>query len=236
MLARPEMLKSVLYSLKVAFLSAGVATAAGVGLSAVCVMHKRTKGPMMRVIQLPIIVPHVVVAIFMVNIFSQNGLLARIGFALGLLQEQQQFPMLIMTKGSGSHPGISVEGDSFIIYFVIALMANINEKLGEAAINLGAGRWTAFCKITLPLCKDAVISGFLIIFVFALGAYELPFLLGATSPKALPVLAYQQYIHPDLRNRPYSMALNGIIIVLSVLSAWMYYFIMRKNMKALTEQ
>ena len=29
-LARPEMLKSVLYSLKVAFLSAGVATAAGV--------------------------------------------------------------------------------------------------------------------------------------------------------------------------------------------------------------
>ena len=100
--------------------------------------------------------------------------------------------------------------------------------------------WLLFCNHwigwSMPLCKDAVISGFLIIFVFALGAYELPFLLGATSPKALPVLAYQQYIHPDLRNRPYSMALNGIIIVLSVLSAWMYYFIMCKNMKALTEQ
>ena len=92
------MLKSVLYSLKVAFLSAGVATAAGVGLSAVCVMHKRTKGSMMRVIQLPIIVPHVVVAIFMVNIFSQNGLLARIGYALGVIQEQQQFPMLIYER------------------------------------------------------------------------------------------------------------------------------------------
>ena len=210
-LARPEMLKSV--------------------------MHKKTKGPMMRVIQLPIIVPHVVVAIFMVNIFSQNGLLARIGYALGLLQEQQQFPMLIYdTKGVGVILAYLWKEIPFIIYFVIALMANINEKLGEAAINLGAGRWTAFCKITLPLCKDAVISGFLIIFVFALGAYELPFLLGATSPKALPVLAYQQYIHPDLRNRPYSMALNGIIIVLSVLSAWIYYFIMRKNMKALTEQ
>ena len=212
-LSRPEMLKSVLYSLRVAFLSAGIATAAGVGLSAVCVMHKKTKGLMMRVIQLPIIVPHVVVAIFMVNIFSQNGVVARLGYALGLLQEQQQFP-----------------------YFVIALMANINEKLGEAAINLGADRWTAFCKVTLPLCKDAVISGFLIIFVFSLGAYELPFLLGATSPRALPVLAYQQYIHPDLKNRPYAMALNGIIILLSVLSAWIYYFIMRKNMKALMEQ
>lgn len=99
-LTRPEMLKSVLYSLKVAFLSAGIATVAGVGLSAVCVAHKKTKGPMMRVIQLPIIVPHVVVAIFVVNIFSQNGVLARIGYALGMLQEQQQFPMLIYdTKG-----------------------------------------------------------------------------------------------------------------------------------------
>ena len=97
-LARPEMLKSVLYSLKVAFLSAGVATAAGVGLSAVCVMHKRTKGPMMRVIQLSHHCSPCGGSHFMVNIFSQNGLLARIGFALGLLQEQQQFPMLIMTK------------------------------------------------------------------------------------------------------------------------------------------
>ena len=208
-LTRPEMLKSVLYSLKVAFLSAGIATVAGVGLS----------------------------AIFVVNIFSQNGVLARIGYALGMLQEQQQFPMLIYdTKGVGVILAYLWKEIPFILYFVIALMANINENLGEAAINLGAGRWTAFCKITLPLCKGAVISGFLIIFVFALGAYELPFLLGATSPKALPVLAYQQYIHPDLRNRPYSMALNGIIIILSVLSAWIYYFIVQKNMKALTEQ
>ena len=236
-LSRPEMLKSVLYSLRVAFLSAGIATAAGVGLSAVCVMHKKTKGPMMRVIQLPIIVPHVVVAIFMVNIFSQNGVVARLGYALGLLQEQQLFPMLIYdTRGVGVILAYLWKEIPFIIYFVIALMANINEKLGEAAINLGADRWTAFCKVTLPLCKDAVISGFLIIFVFALGAYELPFLLGATSPRALPVLAYQQYIHPDLKNRPYAMALNGIIILLSVLSAWIYYFIMRKNMKALMEQ
>ena len=88
----------------------------------------------------------------------------------------------------------------FIIYFVIALMANINEKLGEAAINLGAGRWTAFCKITLPLCKDAVISGFLIIFVFALGAMN-SLSSGCNLPKSLPVLAYQQYIHPDLRTQ-----------------------------------
>lgn len=236
-LSRPDMVKSVCYSLKVAFLSSAIATAAGVCLSAMCVMNQKTKVPVMRLVQLPIIVPHVVVAIFMVNIFSQNGILARVGFALGMLREQQQFPMLIYdTRGVGVILAYLWKEIPFIIFFVIAMMANINQNLGEAAVNLGAARWTAFYRVTLPLCRDTVISGFLIIFVFSLGAYELPFLLGATAPKALPVLAYQQYMHPDLRNRPYAMALNGIIIILSVLSAWVYYLIMKKNMKSLEQQ
>ena len=115
-------------------------------------------------------------------------------------------------------------------------MANINGNLGEAAVNLGAGRWKAFCKVTLPLCFQTILSGFLIIFVFALGAYEMPFLLGATIPKALPILAYNQYTHPDLRHRPYAMALNGIIIVISMISAAAYFILMKKNMKNLTNK
>ena len=66
---------------------------------------------------------------------------------------------------------------------------------------------------------NTVLSGFLIIFVFTLGAYELPFILGATTPKALPVLAYLEYTKPDLRARPYAMAINGILIVISLIAA-----------------
>ena len=47
----------------------------------------------------------------------------------------------------------------FIIYFVIALMANINGSLGEAATNLGANKLQAFMKVTLPLCMNTVLSG-----------------------------------------------------------------------------
>ena len=83
----------------------------------------------------------------MVNIFSQNGLLARIGYALGVLQEQQQFPMLIYdTKGVGVILAYLWKEIPFIIYFVIALMANINEKLGSATINLGRDDGLLFVK------------------------------------------------------------------------------------------
>lgn len=229
-LTRPEMAQSVWFSLRLALVSALLSTVFGTLLCAVLVMRGRTRGSMMRVVQLPIVVPHVVVALFTINIFSQNGILARLCFALGLIEQQQQFPTIVY---DGSGLGIILaylwKEIPFIIYFVVALMANINGRLGEAAVNLGAGRWTAFFRVTLPLCKNTILSGFLIIFVFALGAYELPVLLGATVPRALPVLAYQQYIHPDLHNRPYAMALNGIIIVISLLSAAAYFALMRKS-------
>lgn len=236
-LTKPEMLQSVLYSLKIAFLSASLATAGGVFFCAVLVMKGKTKGGFMRMIQLPIIVPHVVVALFVINIFAQNGILARLAYALGMIQEQQQFPAIVYNvHGVGIILAYLWKEIPFIIYFVIALMANINGKLGEAAVNLGAGKWTAFRKVTLPLCKNTILSGFLIIFVFALGAYELPFILGTTTPKALPILAYQQYTHPDLKNRPYSMALNGIIIIISLISAVIYFTLMQKNIKNITKE
>lgn len=181
----------------------------------------------MRVIELPVIVPHAVTALFLISLLSKNGIAARICYSLGWIENQQQFPSLIYDQnGAGIILGYLWKEIPFIIYFVISLMANINRSLGEAAVNLGAAPRTAFLKITLPLCRNTILSGFLIIFVFSLGAYELPMLLGATKPRALPVLAYQQYLHPDLRNRPYAMALNGLIIVISLLSAALYYVLM----------
>lgn len=236
-LTKPQMLTSVIFSLKIAFFSAFIATVVGVFLCALLVVTDTGRGGMMRIVQLPIIVPHVVVGLFMVNIFSQNGLLARLAYVLGLIEKQQDFPLLIYdTNGVGIILAYLWKEIPFIIYFVIALMANINGNLGEAAINLGAGRVRTFFKVTLPLCWNNIISGFLIIFVFALGAYELPFILGATIPKALPILAYIQYTYPDLRHRPYAMALNGIIIVISILSACIYFTLMNKNLKQLTEK
>lgn len=235
-LTRPDMAESILFSLKIAFVSSLSATIGGILICGICVVGNYTGSRIQRMIQLPVIVPHVVVALFMINIFSQNGLLARLVYTLGLITDQQEFPVIIYnTEGIGIILAYIWKELPFIVYFVIALMANINGRLGEAAVNLGARKWQAFFRITLPLCKNTIISGFLIIFVFALGAYELPLLLGSTKPKALPILAYQQYIHPDLRNRPYAMALNGIVLLISLICALIYYMLMKKNIGILAE-
>ena len=233
-LTRPDILQSLKYSLYIAFVSAFFATSIGTILCAILVNLRQVKGKVMRVVQIPIIVPHVIVALFAINILSQNGILARIGAQLGLISDQQQFPLLLYDgHGIGVILAYLWKEIPFIVYFVIALMANISDSLGEAATNLGANRIQVFWKITLPLCMNTILSGFLIIFVFALGAYELPFILGATLPRALPVLAYIEYSKPDLLARPYAMAINGLMIAVSCSVAVIYYILLSRSTKKL---
>ena len=96
----PDFLSSVLVSLKIAFRSAVFACILGVALAMALIKTRKTKGATLYAIRLPILVPHAVVAVFVVQILGQTGLLARFGYALGLLEDYTQFPQLLYTSPS----------------------------------------------------------------------------------------------------------------------------------------
>ena len=236
-LSSPQMKSSILFSLYIAFTSSMFSVVVGTLICVIIVINKKTKWMYEKLIEIPIIVPHIVVAIFILNIFSKSGLMARVLASLGFISTQDQFLNLVYDKyGIGIILAYLWKEIPFIIYFVLAIMSNINDSLGQAAVNLGASKYQTFKRITLPLCKNTILSGFLIIFVFSLGAYEIPQLLGPTLPKALPVLSYIQYIHPNLQNRPYAMALNGIIIIISLIAAVIYYNLIKNNISSMKEE
>jgi putative spermidine/putrescine transport system permease protein len=233
---KPTLLASIWVSLAIALISSILASVLGVILCAALVLNGKVAGKVLQVIRLPILIPHAIVALFVIMFFSQNGLLARILFALNLLEGQESFPALLY---SSNNVGIIIaylwKEIPFVAYFVLALMASINTTLGEAAENLGASPVKAFFYVTLPLCMPAISKAFLIIFAFSFGAYELPFLLGATLPKALPVQAYLEYTHPDLLHRPYAMALNGVMLLIGLIISVFYYLISRRTEGAKSE-
>lgn len=223
--SNPDFAGAVWVSLKIALWSAVFACIFGVMLSMALIKTRRAKGATLYAIRLPILVPHAVVALFVVQLCGQTGLIARLGYALGLLEDYNQFPQLLYTPSYlGTILAYLWKEIPFVAYFVLAFMSSISQTLGEAAENLGASPIRSFFEVTLPLSLRVISKAFLIIFIFAFGGYELPLLLGATLPKALSVQTYLAYMSPDLLQRPLAMAVNGTMLLLSAAVACLYAF------------
>ncbi len=232
-----DFVSSLLVSLKIALQSAVAACVLGVTVATCLIKLKKTRGGAVYLVRFPILVPHAVVAVFMIQLLGQTGLVARLGHALGVLEDFSQFPQLLYTPGyGGAILAYLWKEVPFVAYFVLAFMGSISETLGEAAENLGATPVRSFFHVTLPLSVPVIARAFLIIFIFAFGGYELPLLLGTTLPKTLPVQAYLAYMNPELRLRPVAMAMNGVILVLSLAMAAAYWMLIRKASKKLGVQ
>lgn len=238
MLKLPAFWKSAGYSLYLSVVSSVIAVLGGIGLCWALVRVDRSRHPhLMRLLQLPILVPHVAVALFVMSLFSQTGLLARVLYAVGLLQERGDFPGLLYDPaGVGIILAYLWKEIPFVAFFTVTLMASVHENLGETARNLGATPGQAFFRVTLPMCAPAIRNAFLIILAFSFGAYELPFLLGPTAPKALPVAAYLEYLSPELRNRPKAMAMNSVMLLISLGLVWAYSLLFRRQARAAGKQ
>lgn len=229
-LNNPTFIDSLKVSLRISIISSILAIVLGTILTSALVYTGHTEGKVLQTIKLAILIPHTIVALFSISLLSQNGLLARLLYNLGLINAQGDFPLLLYTENSfGIIIGYLWKEIPFVAYFSLALMNSINKTLGEASENLGASRLKSFFYITLPLSMPAISKAFLIILTFSFGAYDLPFLLGATMPKALPVQAHIEYMHPDLRHRPYAMAMNGLILGVTWTMAGIYYLVKKKK-------
>lgn len=229
---RSDMMSSLFLSIYISLVSSLIAVILGVLISAAASASGIVKKRSFQLLKVPIILPHTVSALLIINIFSQSGILSRLSYNLGIIHNQQQFISLVFDKGSiGIILAYIWKEIPFVTLVVVTIMANIDSSLGEAAINLGATRLKAFFNITLPLCLPSIVTSFIIVFAYSFGAFEIPFLLGATSPKSLPVLTYLEYTHPDLAHRPYAMVLNSLMTTISMLLTYIYYKILQRNLK-----
>jgi len=224
-----DFLSAVWVSLKIALWSAVIATILGVLISMALIKCRKTGGGMLYAVRMPILVPHSVVAVFVIQSLSQTGLLARGLYWLGLLEDYSQFPQLLYTPDYiGAILAYLWKETPFVAYFVLAFRSSISETLGEAAENMGASPVRSFLEVTLPLSVPVISRAFLIIFIFAFGGYELPLLLGSTLPKALSVQTYLVYMSPDLLQRPLAMAMNGVVLLLSGAMMLLYSMVIHR--------
>lgn len=81
----------------------------------------------------------------------------------------------------------------FMVMNVIAALANVDPRLEEAAICLGAPRRTVFWRVLLPLSRSGILAGFLMSFGWNLGTFAEPLILGSLNEqRALAWTLYQR--------------------------------------------
>lgn len=225
----PAVRASLLLSLRVAILSTAVATVLGVTAALLLRRAGRSQRWLGGLLQANLAVPHVVAALCMLFLLAQGGVLSRLGHTLGWVDQPADFPALTGDEfGWGIVAAYVWKETPFLIVVTLAALGGGVEQLENAARMLGAGPVRRLVSVTLPLVAPPVAAGSVLVFAFAFGSYEVPYLLGRPFPATLPVVAYQYYRDTDLTLRPQAMAAAVLISAVSVLLVAGYFALVRR--------
>lgn len=78
----------------------------------------------------------------------------------------------------------------YVIGTVSAAMYNFDLSLEEAARSLGAGPWTAFRKVTLPIVAPGIMAGAIFSFIVSFGQFDISLFLSTPNLTPLPIAMY----------------------------------------------
>ena len=107
-------------------------------------------------------------------ILRQDGIINHFLMSLGLLNS----PAVLVRNRFGVIVGMVHVMLPFMTLPLFSVMKGIDKQLIQAARSLGAGPFTAFWKIYLPLSMPGVYAGVILVFILSLGFYITPALLG----------------------------------------------------------
>jgi len=215
----PDFSGSITLTLYISLTSTLLAASISIAL-ALAIIHWAAESRTVNfILEIPLTVPHLVVAISILLLLSPAGIFSRFLSFVGLLSSSASFPLLINDDyGIGIIVVYIWKEVPFITFMLLSVLTNLGPELNEAGATLKASRLQRFRYITLPIIGPSLGAACLIVFAFTFGAFEVPYLLGKTYPISLPVWAYKNYSDIDLLARPEGIAIGLIIAAIITLS------------------
>lgn len=192
-------------SMWVAFWSTVISTILGT-LGALVLERYRFRGKLTfdAVMYLPIIIPDIVMAL--------STLLFFVIFTIPL----SRYTILI------AHVAFNI---AFVALVVRARLADMDNRLEEAASDLGANEWVTFRRVTLPLVMPGVVSGALLAFTLSLDDFVITFFVAGPGSTTLPVQVYSMIkfgVTPEVN------AISTLMFIGSTLLVVISLFLQRK--------
>ncbi|MGB3387548.1 MAG: ABC transporter permease [Pseudaminobacter sp.] len=144
------------------------------------------------------------------TLFSRTAGITNLLVALGLMAE----PQALLPSFGAVLTGMVYQALPYTILVLYPALVRLDPTLLEAARTLGASPVRAFFNVVTPALRNTIVATLIMVFVFALGSYLLPQILGRPRHWTLSVLITDQAIYQS--NMPFAAAMAVFLVLISL--------------------
>jgi putrescine transport system permease protein len=203
-------ISAYLGSLKMAFISTVLCLLIGYPMAyGISIARKEMQTVLLLLIMMPTWTAILIRVYAWMGILSNNGLLNAFLMWLGVINE----PLQILNTNLAVYIGVVY---SYLPFMILPLYANLvkhDQSLLEAASDLGSSTFNSFWKITVPLSKNGIIAGCMLVFIPVVGEFVIPELLGGPETLMIGKVLWQEFFN----NRDWPVASSLAVVMLLIL-------------------
>jgi putative spermidine/putrescine transport system permease protein len=144
------------------------------------------------------------------TLFSRTAGITNLFVAIGLMDK----PVALLPTFGAVLTGMVYQALPYTILVLYPALVRLDPTLLEAARTLGASPIRAFFNVVAPALRNTIVATLIMVFVFALGSYLLPQILGRPQHWTLSVLITDQAIYQS--NMPFGAAMAVFLVLISL--------------------
>lgn len=179
-------------------------------------MKSRFKGLLVLLIIIPFWTSSLIRTYSMISILKPKGIINSALLWLGVIHK----PIAMLFDNTSVLIGLVYNLLPFMVLPLLTNIERLDNRLIDAARDLGANRFTTFRKIIIPLTMPGIISGCILVFLPAMTIFYIPDLLGGAKSILLGNLIQNQFL--IAQNWPFGSAISIVLAVVLALMIVIY--------------
>lgn len=160
------------------------------------------------------------------TLFSRTAGITNLFVAVGLMDA----PQALLPGFGAVLTGMVYQALPYTVLVLYPALVRLDPTLLEAARTLGASPLRAFFNVVVPALRNTIVATLIMVFVFALGSYLLPQILGRPQHWTLSVLITDQAIYQS--NMPFAAAMAVFLVLISLALVGLMLMVGRKESAA----
>jgi molybdate transport system permease protein len=186
-----------------------VAVAAGLPLAWVLARVPFPGRRLVRALVLvPLVLPPVVGGVALLLAFGRRGLLGQ--------YLDEWFSVTLPFTTAGAVVAEAFVAMPFLVITAEAAFRNSDRRYEDAARTLGAGRWTVFRRVTLPLTWPALAAGAVLAWARALGEFGATITFAGNTPNRTTTIPLEVYLLLESGRLESAIALSLVLLAISI--------------------